>query len=209
MSSLHSCVHPLPPPHGAVAVQTLDPGVLPLPSTLLLSISWSKLRSHNSTHSLYLALCLPLRPFFVTRVTLPIGPMSQAHLVSLLKSPSRKTSGLSVRAASQPFCVSVLVLSHQTSLGWTIWNCLSSPQVKWLNVGSVLRFNLKTFLKVLSTVLLVCHRFLANICWLINNRKREPIKYNGHEFEPALGDNEGQGSLACCSPWDLKESDRT
>ena len=24
---------------------------------------------------------------------------------------------------------------------------------------------------------------------------------NGHEFEQALGDGEGQGSLACCSPW--------
>ena len=24
---------------------------------------------------------------------------------------------------------------------------------------------------------------------------------NGHEFEQALGDSEGQGSLACCSPW--------
>ena len=24
---------------------------------------------------------------------------------------------------------------------------------------------------------------------------------NGHEFEPAPGDGEGQGSLACCSPW--------
>ena len=23
---------------------------------------------------------------------------------------------------------------------------------------------------------------------------------NGHEFEQALGDSEGQGSLACCSP---------
>ena len=23
----------------------------------------------------------------------------------------------------------------------------------------------------------------------------------GHEFEQALGDSEGQGSLACCSPW--------
>ena len=23
----------------------------------------------------------------------------------------------------------------------------------------------------------------------------------GHEFEQALGDGEGQGSLACCSPW--------
>ena len=32
---------------------------------------------------------------------------------------------------------------------------------------------------------------------------------NGHEFEKALGDGDGQGSLACCSPWSLKESDTT
>ena len=30
---------------------------------------------------------------------------------------------------------------------------------------------------------------------------------NGHEFEQNLGDNEGQGNLACCSPLGLKESD--
>ena len=30
---------------------------------------------------------------------------------------------------------------------------------------------------------------------------------NGHEFEQTLGDGEGQGSLACCSPRDYKESD--
>ena len=32
---------------------------------------------------------------------------------------------------------------------------------------------------------------------------------SGHEFEQALGDNEGQGSLACSSPWGHKESDTT
>ena len=32
---------------------------------------------------------------------------------------------------------------------------------------------------------------------------------NGHEFEQTLGDREGQGSLACCSPWGHKESDPT
>ena len=32
---------------------------------------------------------------------------------------------------------------------------------------------------------------------------------NGHEFEQALGDGEGQGSLACCSPWGGKEWGRT
>ena len=32
---------------------------------------------------------------------------------------------------------------------------------------------------------------------------------NGHGFEQTPGDSEGQGSLACCSPWDCKESDTT
>ena len=30
---------------------------------------------------------------------------------------------------------------------------------------------------------------------------------NGHEFEQTLGDNKGQGSLECCSPWGHKELD--
>ena len=31
----------------------------------------------------------------------------------------------------------------------------------------------------------------------------------GHESEQILGDSEGQISLACCSPWGLKELDMT
>ena len=34
-------------------------------------------------------------------------------------------------------------------------------------------------------------------------------RLNGHEFEQARGDGEGQGSLACCSPRGHKESDTT
>ena len=34
-------------------------------------------------------------------------------------------------------------------------------------------------------------------------------RLDGHEFEQSSGDGEGQGSLACCSPWDSKESDMT
>ena len=30
---------------------------------------------------------------------------------------------------------------------------------------------------------------------------------NGHECEQAPGVGDGQGSLACCSPWGCKESD--
>ena len=34
-------------------------------------------------------------------------------------------------------------------------------------------------------------------------------RLDGHEFEQALGVGDGQGSLACCSPWGRKESDST
>ena len=34
-------------------------------------------------------------------------------------------------------------------------------------------------------------------------------RLDGHEFEQALGVGDGQGSLACCSPWGHKESDMT
>ena len=33
--------------------------------------------------------------------------------------------------------------------------------------------------------------------------------FNGHELGQTLGESEGQGSLACCSPWSHKESDMT
>ena len=35
------------------------------------------------------------------------------------------------------------------------------------------------------------------------------IALNGYEFKQVLGDGEGQGSLAYCSPWDHKELDKT
>ena len=32
---------------------------------------------------------------------------------------------------------------------------------------------------------------------------------DGHEFEQVLGVGDGQGGLACCSPWGHKEPDMT
>ena len=32
---------------------------------------------------------------------------------------------------------------------------------------------------------------------------------DGYEFELARGDGDGQGSLACCSPWGRNEADTT
>ena len=34
-------------------------------------------------------------------------------------------------------------------------------------------------------------------------------RLDGHEFEQSLGVGDGQGSLACCSPWGHKELDTT
>ena len=34
-------------------------------------------------------------------------------------------------------------------------------------------------------------------------------RLNGHEFDQALGDGEGQGSLVCCSLWDCKDLETT
>ena len=35
-------------------------------------------------------------------------------------------------------------------------------------------------------------------------------RFDGHEFEQALGVGDGQGSLeCCCSPWGHKDSDMT
>ena len=34
-------------------------------------------------------------------------------------------------------------------------------------------------------------------------------RLDGREFEQALGDSEGQGSLVCCGPRGRKESDMT
>ena len=50
--------------------------------------------------------------------------------------------------------------------------------------------------------------------WEENNTIEDEItgfyhRHDGHEFEQAPGVGDGQGSLACCSPWGCKESDIT
>ena len=66
--------------------------------------------------------------------------------------------------------------------------------------------------------------YAVGVCWLpvLNTavcacpsptpylRKRTSLKaQNGHESEQTPGDGDGQGSLACCSPWGLRESATT
>ena len=42
-----------------------------------------------------------------------------------------------------------------------------------------------------------------------NQMVRWHHRFNEHGFKQALGDGDGQGGLACRSPWDCKESDMT
>ena len=43
----------------------------------------------------------------------------------------------------------------------------------------------------------------------LRTRWLDGITDSEHEFEQALGVGDGQGGLACCSPWGRKESDMT
>ena len=54
---------------------------------------------------------------------------------------------------------------------------------------------------VLGLHLILCHCEDGRVGW--------QHQLSGYELEQTPGDSGGQGSLACCSPWDLKESDTT
>ena len=45
--------------------------------------------------------------------------------------------------------------------------------------------------------------------WAGRRRQQSMTWLDGHEFEQALGVDDGQGSLVCCSPWGCKELDTT
>ena len=49
---------------------------------------------------------------------------------------------------------------------------------------------------------------ISGLPWWLSG-KESACQCRRPEFEQTLGDGEGQGSLACCSPWVCKESDRT
>ena len=63
-----------------------------------------------------------------------------------------------------------------------------------------------------SVCILRC-RITRAWCWGRLKAKEEGSRgwdgFNGHEFAQTPGDSEGQGSLACYSPWSHKESDTT
>ena len=55
-------------------------------------------------------------------------------------------------------------------------------------------------------------RGLEKVSFHFNPKERQRMRWLDaitDEFEQALGVGDGQGSLACCSPWGHKESDTT
>ena len=105
---------------------------------------------------------------------------------------------------------------------------LVSFRIDWFDLLAV-QDSLKS-LGVFSNTTVQNHQFFGHLMWrakslektwlgkIGDKRRREATKnkmvgwhhrLNGHEFEYALGDGEGQESLVCWSPWGCKESDVT
>ena len=110
------------------------------------------------------------------------------------------------------------LLQHHNSKASVLWRlAVFMVQLShlYMTTGKIIALTLSTFVgKVMSLLFTVLSRFV--IIFL----PRSQVSFNfmaavticsdfGHEFEQTPGDREGQGSLACCSPWGLKESDRT
>ena len=74
--------------------------------------------------------------------------------------------------------------------------------------------------EMISECVLITLNYLKEVMWKIQfytvqKRRTEGEmagwhhQLDGHEFEQAPGDGDGQGGLECCSPWGRKESDTT
>ena len=87
------------------------------------------------------------------------------------------------------FCIHYVSKSGRPSSGHRTGKCQSSSQFP----RRVVPKNVLTIGQFHSSPLLVGWRH----------------QLDGHEFKLALGVGDGQGSLACCSPWGCKESNTT
>ena len=100
--------------------------------------------------------------------------------------------------------LSIFPVPHVFTPKWvhvlTLQNCLSSFSRSLLSYETGM-WGLRSTLRR--------HQVACNNTILWNKYYRTNYQLDGHEFAPALGAGDGQGSLACCSPWDCKESDTT
>ena len=96
--------------------------------------------------------------------------------------------------------------THASILAWKIpqieeLSGLQSTGCRESDMTKEIQFYVPTYqtLKKRCVCVCVCVCVLVTLSWY--------HQLNRHEFEQILGDSEGQGSLACCSPWDCKQLD--
>ena len=95
---------------------------------------------------------------------------------------------------------------------WSSQSILKEINTEYLLDGLMLKLKLQFDHLMWRTDSLGKTLMLGKIVGRRRGRKEDEMvgwhhQLNGHEFEQALGNGEGQGSLACCSPWGHKESD--
>ena len=79
-----------------------------------------------------------------------------------------------------------------------------SGRSSWEGIGYPLQYSgLENFMDC------IVHGFTNSQTWLSDFHFLFFHRLNGHEFEQTPGNSQGQGSLACSSPWGCKESDTT
>ena len=91
------------------------------------------------------------------------------------------------------------------------WAARAVPPFKIGNKGLILCRRLLLLssifpsIRVFSNESALCIRWPESWSFSFSIRKDEMVRWHhglfGHEFEQTPGDSEGQGSLACCSPW--------
>ena len=161
-----------------------------------------------------------------------IGRKVMTNLDTILKS--RHSKGLSSR--SYGFSTShVWMWKVDHKDGWALknWCFRTAVLEKTLKSHWKARRSNQSILKKMSPEyslegLMLKFQYFGHLMWRLDSlektlmlenfevRKRRgqqrvwwPHRLNGHKFEKTLGDREGQGSLACYSPWGCKESDTT
>ena len=90
-------------------------------------------------------------------------------------------------------------IDYAKAFVWIITNC--GKLLKRWEHQTVLTVSWETFMWVKKRQLEPCMEQLIGSRWC--------HWCNGHKLGQISGDGEGQGSLACCSPWGCKESDTT
>ena len=134
------------------------------------------------------------------------GPYSQIYDFALWELDHKEGWRL------KNWCFQTVVLEKTLENHWTArrWNhsILKDNNPEYSLGGLMLKLKLQYFGHLIRRANLLEKTLMLG---KIEGRRRRRWHHwlNGHEFEQILGDSEGQGSLACCSPWGRKESDMT